>query len=465
MSENSIHKNYYSLSQILESVSNVIKGAYRTPYWIKAEMIKLNHYPKSGHCYPDLVEKSDGTIKAQIRTTLWSGNYNKINAKFIDKLGKHLGDDMNILFLAEVKFDTKYGFSLNIIDIDADYELGVMAKSKADCINRLKTNNLYDKNKQLKLALLPQRVAIISDKTSKGYKDFLSIINNNSWGYKYFHMLFPSLLQGDAAVNTIIGQLKKIEKLKEHFDLVAIIRGGGGDVGMDCYNNYKLASEIANFPIPVISGIGHSSNETVVEMISNHNSITPTDLAYMLLQKFSNNAVTINDYQGVVEGFVVDYINDKMSTLNERYSFVVSKSKELLVKQNSLLQTLQQSTIYSTKAVLTSNNNRIEKITNENLFSIQKRLSIEEHKVSNNTKSLSFISKNMFVSQQQKLKYVEEKIELLKPENLLKKGYSYNTINNILVTDIKQVKIGDRLVTKTYTGEIESEITKIKRYE
>ncbi len=465
MSENSKNRNFYSLSQILESVSSVIKGTYKSPYWIKSEMIKLNYYPKSGHCYPDLVEKTNGKVKAQIRTTLWKGNYNRINEAFIEKTGKQLGDNMNILFLAEIKFDAVYGFSLNILEIDADYELGILAKEKKECINKLKLNNLYNKNKELKLALLPQRIAIISDKTSKGYHDFITIIDNNTRDYKYFHMIFPSLLQGDAAIGSMIKQLQAIKKVKHHFDLVAIIRGGGGEVGMDCYNNYELASEVANFPIPVITGIGHSTNETVVEMISHYNSITPTDLAYLLQQKFDNNSVTIEGYQSVVEGFVQDYINEKINILNNSYSYVVNRSKEFLAQQNSSIISLKQSIIYSSKIILSSSLNSISKLSSNSSFSIQKRLSIEEHKLERNTKSIDTISRNLLINQRQKLKFVEEKIELVKPENLLKKGYSYNTINGKIVTDIEDVRVGDSLITKIYKGEIESEIYKIKKYD
>ena len=465
MSNNTINKNYYSLRQILQSVSNVISGAYKTPYWIKAEMIKLNHYPKSGHCYPDLVEKSDGKIKAQMRSTLWGRNYEKINAKFLKTTGRELADDMNILFLAEVRFDAIYGFSLNIIDIDEEYELGVLAKSKSDCIAKLKDEGIYDNNRKLKLPKLPQRIAVISDETSKGYKDFRSIIDNNSRGYKFFYMLFPSLLQGDAAVGTMIKQLRVIKQLSHHFDLVAIIRGGGGDVGMDCYNRYELAAEVANFPLPIISGIGHSTNETVVEMVAHFNPITPTDLAYLLQQKFDNNAVEIDDYQSVVEGFVSDYINDKINTINSKSTFVINKSKELLNAQNSILQRLKQTAIYSSKTILSSKANSIISLSSQSKYSIQQRLSIEEHKLDKNTKALNSISKNMIFNQNQKLGFIEEKIEILKPENLLKKGYSYNTINGKIITNIDDVKLGDTLITKTYSGEIESEIKKINKYD
>ncbi len=454
---------YYSLSQVLKSVSSVIANAYKSPYWIKADMIKLNYYPKSGHCYPDLVEKSEGKIKAQMRATMWSGNYEKANAKFVNTTGKELSDGMNILFLAQVKFDAVYGFSLNILDIDADYELGILAKAKKECIIKLKDKGVFYNNKKLKLPQLPQRIAIISDETSKGYHDFISIVDNNSRGYKFFYMLFPSLLQGDAAVRTMLNQLSVIKKLIHHFDLVAIIRGGGGDVGMDCYNNYELASEVANFPIPVISGIGHSTNETVVEMVAHLNPITPTDLAYLLQQKFDNNAVAIDDYQSVIENYTSDYLNEKINIVNGFASVVINKSKELFNEQNNILQQHKQTAVFASKTIISLNKNRIHKFSSESRLTMQKRLSVEEFRIANSTKSLYSISKNLIINQKQKIGFIEDKIELVKPDNILKRGYSYNTVNGKIVTDIDDLNVGDKLITVNYEGNIESKITKIKK--
>src|SRR5690606_4336848 len=139
---------------------------------------------------------------------------------------------------------------------------------------RLREEGVYDRNRELKLALLPQRVAVISVETSKGYADFVKVIESNSWGYRFVHRLFPSLLQGDRAVESIRTQLRNIGKLADRYDVVAIIRGGGGDTGLSCFNDYTLARDIALFPLPVITGIGHATNETVVEMVAHRNAIT-----------------------------------------------------------------------------------------------------------------------------------------------------------------------------------------------
>src|SRR5690606_24767693 len=167
----------------------------------------------------------------------------------------------------------------------------------------------------LPFALLPQRIAIISVESSKGYADFTHIIEQNPWGYKFFHYLFPSLLQGDNASQSIINQLHRIEKVSHHFDVVAVVRGGGGDVGLSCFNDFALARQIATFPLPVITGIGHATNETVVEMISFFNAITPTKLAEFLIQRFHNFANPVEEAQRKI----VDRCRNVLKEEQERF--------------------------------------------------------------------------------------------------------------------------------------------------
>ena len=254
--------------------------------WIQAELNKLNYYKQSGHCFPELVEKQEGRVLAQMKATIWKDDFIIIDREFQRVLKEPLKDGIKILFLAAISFDPTHGLALRIIDIDPAYTLGDLEKEKQETIERLKKENLFDKNKGLRLALLPQRIAVISVESSKGYADFIKVMEGNGRGYRFFHLLFPSLLQGEKAVDSMIAQLKRISKVKNHFDLVAIVRGGGDDIGLSCYNDYRLASAIAEFPLPVLTGIGHSTNETVCEMISYSNAITPTKLAEWLLQKF-----------------------------------------------------------------------------------------------------------------------------------------------------------------------------------
>ncbi|CAK0767621.1 exodeoxyribonuclease VII large subunit [Gammaproteobacteria bacterium] len=316
-------KQVFSLLEVTKSIQKTIAERYKSSFWVKAEMNKLNFYSQSGHCYPELVEKQNGKVIAQMRSNLWKEDYISINNNFKKVLNEPLKDGIKILFLAKVSFESSYGLALRIIDIDPSYTLGDLEKEKQETIKKLNDEKIFNINKSLKLPLLPQRIAIISVETSKGYKDFLGKIESNPWGYKFFHMLFPSLLQGEKIIQSISTQLQLIRKVKTHFDVVAIIRGGGGDVGLSSYNNYELAKEIALFPIPILTGIGHITNETVVEMVSHKNLITPTDLADFLTQKFHNFSVPVKEAQQKITDKSKRLISDEKKNFSRRLNYFV----------------------------------------------------------------------------------------------------------------------------------------------
>src|SRR5690606_8335154 len=304
----------FTLSQVAAKIKKTLAERYSQSYWIKAEMNKLNLYQHSGHCYPDLVEKRNGKVISQIRANLWQSDYQNINKRFLEVLKEPLKDGIKILFLARIHFHSAHGLSLQIIDIDPSFTLGDLEQEKQETIKKLNAEGVFKLNKSRKLALLPQRIAVISVETSKGYEDFLSVLNQNSWNYAFFCYLFPSILQGDKAVNGIIGQLERIKKVLTHFDAVVIIRGGGGDIGLSSFNQYKLSKAIAEFPLPVLTGIGHTANETVSEMVSYYNAITPTKLAEFLIQKFHNFSVPIKEAEQKVIDLSLRFLHDTKSS-------------------------------------------------------------------------------------------------------------------------------------------------------
>lgn len=282
-----INEKVFSLKEVASSVKRTLNARYGSSFWVKAEMIKLNHYPYSGHAFPDLIEKQDDVIVAQMRAVIWSSDLKRIRDKFRACGIEDLSDGITILFNASIMYDEFYGLSLRIIDIDTGFTLGELERQRLLCVERLKAEKIYDNNKSLTLSALPRRFAIVSVESSKGYNDFKQIVNKFSPQYKIFYHLFPSLLQGGGAVASIIDSLERINAVADCFDAVLIIRGGGGDVGLDCYNNYNLCRAVALCSLPVLTGIGHASNQTVVEQIAWRNCITPTDLADFVFSHFS----------------------------------------------------------------------------------------------------------------------------------------------------------------------------------
>ncbi|HUH19828.1 exodeoxyribonuclease VII large subunit [Albibacterium sp.] len=412
-------KKIFTLSQVAGSIKKTLFERYTSSFWVKAEMNKLNHYSHSGHCYPDLVEKNGGKIIAEMRSVLWKGDFQFINQRFIDVLQEPLKDGIDVLMLVSITFDAVYGVSLRILDIDPSFSLGELTKEKQESINRLVKEKIFDLNKELIFPLLPKRLAIISVETSKGLADFLKIIENNIWNYKFEYQLFPALLQGDKAPASILSQLKSIRENYSNFDAVALIRGGGGDIGLTCYNNYLLASELAQFPLPILTGIGHATNETVSEMVAFKNAITPSELADFLIQCFHQFAVPVLEAE--------DFLGKKVPSL-------IQEKKRDVYQLSRQFQLASQNALRTQNAEITMLKNAIKILARQHL-------SIEENA----------------------LKSIEQQINLLHPNNVLRRGFSISYQNGKLVKDIGSINEDEELITLFYDGEVKSIIKAIKK--
>lgn len=344
--ENSI--KYFSLLEVLLSVQKTLLNRYTSCFWVKAEMMKLNHYVHSGHCYPDLVEKVENKIVAQTRALIWKDDYIRINQKFLSITKESIKDGITILLYCRINFDALYGLSLRIIDIDPLFSLGELEKERQETLKKIKDEGLWDKNKKLSIPILPQRLAIVSVQTSKGYSDFMNIIQKEETNYKIFTYLFPSLLQGDNAVESMILALDTIEIVKDHFDAVLIIRGGGGDIGLACYNNYQLVKRITTFPLPIFTGIGHSTNETVAEMVSNKTAITPTDLADFIITQFRNFDESLKQFKQKLFNNATKRIERESQTLTQYKQILQILDPKNLLKRGYSISYLDDKIIKST---------------------------------------------------------------------------------------------------------------------
>lgn len=436
-------RTIFTLLEVTKSIQKTLAERYKSPFWVKAEMNKLNFYPQSGHCYPDLVEKKEGKVIAEIRANIWKEDYQYINNNFLKVLKEPLKNGINILFSAKITFDPVSGIRLRILDIDPSYSLGDLEREKQETIDKLKQEGIYNNNKTLQLSVLPKRIAIISVQTSKGYSDFMQIIETNPWGYKFFLMIFPALLQGERAVTTILSQLKRIRRVKNHFDAVAIIRGGGGDVGLTCYNNYELSKAIALFPIPVITGIGHSTNETVSEMIAFKNAITPTELADFLLQKFHNYSIPVQKAQESLTDRSIRLLKDENLKLFNSVRFFKSITGHLLIKSGNEIQ------------------NQLRALLQLSVYFIQKnREANVSLMIGLRRNVLSYLNRSS-----KEIENIEKNIELMNPVNVLKRGYSITFMNGKVLKSVDDVKEGDLLETILSDGDITSVTKKINKTE
>lgn len=388
-------KKVYSLDQVARSIQRTIAARYQRTYWIKAEMNKLNYYSHSGHAYPELVEKADGKVIAELRAIMWRSTYNKVNANFIKHLGEPLKDGITLVFEASINYHPLHGMSLQIQDVDVSFMLGELEREKKESIERLQKEGLFNLNKKLAFPTIPKRIAIISVETSKGLADFFNIINENAWGYRFEPSLFPALLQGDRSVDSILKQLEQIAAIKEKFDVVTIIRGGGGEVGLSSYNNYFLAKAIAEFPLPVLTGVGHATNETVSEMVAHKNAITPSKLADYLIQHYHNFAVQLEDSELRIQQQVQWRFNQERSRLKDALQSINIEALRLLYQEQNKLQVF--------------------------------------------TERMQYMPLQHIASQKVSLKNIQQLLTLADPENTLKRGYALVKKQDKIITDLKQL--------------------------
>ncbi len=463
MEQNVPQRKIYSLKDVLLSIKNVINNTFNNYYWIKAEIVKLNYYSKSGHCYPDLVEKENGHIKAQIRANIWAGNFITINNKFRSVTGEYLKDGIFVLILAKITFHEQYGLALNIVDIEPSFTLGEMAREKKETVQKLQSEGLFDKNKNLEFPLLPKRIALISVETSKGYSDFINVIKGNNRGFVIEHTLFPALLQGEGAVSSIKQQLKNISEQRDLFDVVCIIRGGGGDVGLNAYDSYTLAKEVANCPLPVITGIGHSTNETVVQMIAYANKITPTEAAHFIINKFELFYDRVLSVQESLISSATGKINAGYLNINAISDTIINKTSAFVKEQKYVINLLERKISNSAFNVILKKNHLLNTISNSIDYKSKNILNYNKNRLNNIITELDKSVSRFIYKRKTDIENRQKQLELLKPENVLRRGYSITFLNGKVVKSTSEIKNGDIITNVLHKGKIKSEIIEIEK--
>ncbi len=476
MDSTAISSKTFSLREVMLSIQSVLHKSYGNKiFWVRCELSRIT-LAQSGHCYLELIDKNETTIVAQQRGIIWADQYTAISEKFKAVTNSGLSAGMKILLHCSVTLHPLHGLSLTITDIDPSFTLGEMARMKNESIARLKMEGLYNRNKSLTLPLLPSRIAIISIDTSRGYLDFISTIESHQRHYAIVHTLFDAILQGENAPPTIISAINKINSLKIKFDAIVIIRGGAGDAGLACYDEYLLAATVAQSELPVITGIGHASNETVVEMISFQNCITPTAAATFILEKFDRQFLILNQLSSTLMDLLKSYFTyekQQISSQSERFSLIVNNQ---LSRRGFQLKNLFASLPANISKYFSSSRSNLS-------HSIQAVLNIKRYgkhlgsliELNRKTDEMKMHYKN-FLNQHQTLitdhiaklgdsilkinrnkellQHLEEKVALLDPVNTLVRGYSITRVNGKAVTDASEIKPGIRLETELANGTV-----------
>ena len=435
-------KNIVTLYELNRLVSKVIESEMPSEYWVEAELSECRE--SRGHCYLELIQKDERTSTpiAKASAKCWANKWMLIRPGFERTTGQRLHAGMKVLLKVFAQFHEAYGFSWIVTDIDPTYTLGGMARKRQEIIRQLKEEGVFDLQKELQLPLFCQRIAVISSETAAGYGDFCNQLADNPYGFQFQTRLFPAIMQGEGVEQSIINALGRIfseysddsEDSDIPFDCVVIIRGGGATSDMSGFDTLALAENVANFPLPIITGIGHDRDESILDMVSHIRVKTPTAAAALLIDHLKTVLDAINDAQEQIVRLALQKLTSHKSRL--------STLAEILPRLFTNVKTRQE-------ARLDSLNSRMTTAIRQSIITQQSLINALEVK-------MPIFLNHRLMAEQHRLQLIEEKTKNLDPALLLKRGYSITLHNGKAVRSPQQLQSGDEIETRLEKGTIKS---------
>ncbi len=447
--------NYISLSALNLQIKETIENQFSERFRVVAEISELRE--SRGHAYIELSEKSeDDEVKAKARATIWARTYGMLKSYFESSTGHQLEAGLKVLIVVQVVFHEIYGFSLNVVDIDPTYTIGEIERKRLLIIRRLEEEGVTEMNKELEFPIVPQRIAVISSDTAAGYGDFKNQLQKSP--FKFDIKLFNAAMQGEETENSVVLALERIFEEEENFDLVVIIRGGGSKSDLAWFDSYNIAVNIAQFPLPVLTGIGHERDQSISDLVAYSALNTPTAVAEFLVDK-----------------------------LTEFYDYIETSENNLIALTNTILADTDSELIeicnrfkYLISGIISENKNRIDLLQSKYAFTIKQKLKKYEYELQKfpeqlkksihyalNTKKQLFdvyklktvnAVKSLFDNEKHCLALYEQKNNLTDPIHVLKSGFSFTLKNGKLLKSVKEAKKGDLLETVLFDGKIKSEV-------
>ena len=447
-------RGWVSLYELNRLVREVIECEMPNEYWVEAELSECRE--SRGHCYMELVQYDECHAKssemlgasspsatpiAKASAKCWASKWMLIRPGFERITGQRLHAGMKVLLKVYAQFHEAYGFSWIVTDIDATYTLGDMARKRQEIIHQLKAEGVFDLQKELRLPLFCQHIAVISSETAAGYGDFCNQLANNPYGFQFETHLFPATMQGDGVEQSIIAALERIYNAQctmhnAQFDAVVIIRGGGATSDMSGFDTLALAENVANFPIPIITGIGHDRDESILDMVSHTRVKTPTAAAAFLIDHLKTVLDAINDAQDRIK----DYTQQKLSVFKAQLSVIA----EMLPRIFTTVRTRQE-------ARLDTLNSRLVAAVRQGLITHQSKISAFEER-------LPIVLDRRLMTEKHRLQLVEEKTKSLDPTLLLKRGYSMTMKDGKIIRDASALRPGDEIETRLANGTVRSTV-------
>lgn len=428
-----------SLFELNSLVADVIDSTMSRSYWVQAELSEARE--NRGHCYMELIEKNEGSNIpiARASAKCWSNVWMLIKPAFIRMTGQEVRAGMKVMLQVHAQFHPQYGFSWIVDDINPEYTMGDMMRKRQEIIRQLKAEGVLELQKELHFPIFAQRIAVISSETAAGYGDFCNQLETNEYEL-YFHVeLFPAVMQGDHVEQSIINALNQINSREDDFDCVVIIRGGGATADLSGFDTLSLAENVANFPLPIVTGIGHERDESVLDMVSFQRVKTPTAAAAYLIDHLASTLMRVENAQTQI----VDSVRRALEVEKMRIQHIGIHIPVLFsvvrTKQEAKLDGLSQRLLMKLKETMKQTNFHLSTLQSRILPTLQNRLSIEQHR----------------------LEILEQRARLLDPSLPLKRGYSITLCNGKTVRNAKDLKIGDTIITRLEKGEVESRVERL----
>ena len=433
-----VNKQTYSLSELTGEIHDVLKEAFPDTYWVRAETSDVHINSASGHCYLEFIEKDpqSNQIIAKARGAIWAKTFRMLKPYFEMETGQHFTSGLKVLVRVSIDFHEVYGFNLNVVDIDPSYTLGDLVRKRQEIIRQLQDEGVFTLNKELSLPALPQRIAVITSPTAAGYEDFINQLFYNKAGYPFYVKLFPALMQGEKTEESIIAALERIDSHRELFDAVVIIRGGGATSDLNSFDSYLLAANCAQFPLPIITGIGHERDDTIIDLVAHTRLKTPTAVAAFLINCMDQAAEQLNLLQQALCTDTLSILNEKKQTLQRIGTLLPATVNNRIERNRSALNSLASKLPAITSGLLERNKNQLELMHQRIHTAISSRL----------------LKESRFIELQ------EQFIRMASPDYILKRGYSLTLRDGKILKSAKAVKSGDHLTTRFSDGEIESEV-------
>ena len=423
-----------TLFELNNLVREVISSTLSEEYWVEAELSEVHEV--RGHCYMELIQKElfSNTPVAKASAKCWKNKWTLLHEKFEKVTREGLKPGMKVLLKVYADFHEAYGFAWIVTDINPEFTMGDMARKRQEIIDTLKREGVFELQKELVLPLFAQRIAVISSENAAGYGDFCHQLADNPQQLKFYTRLFPAVMQGEGVEESVIAALNSINENIEKFDAVVIIRGGGATSDLSGFDTLRLAENVANFPIPIITGIGHDRDESIVDMVAHTKVKTPTAAAALL----------------------IDHLNLVLERLLDAQAELIAAVRHRSELEQARLVRMSEKIPMLFSLVKTRQDQRIERHLANITASLNDKLSREHHRLSLIESQFGPTLLQQLTRENYRLQLLQQRLEALNPQRLLQRGYSITLCKGKVVRDVRQLKAGDEIETKLANGKITS---------